>query len=111
MRTVEGAEMTTRIVLCLTILASATGSALAQDDAKARDQAYSRCTTYSRDTEATYKACKDYLDNYPNDDNQRTETAAKFIRAYDRVTAYANAVQTYALSQPNKWFIYDADLK
>ena len=73
--------MTTRIVLCLTILASATGSPLAQDDPKARDQAYSRCTTFSRDTEATYKACKDYLDNYPNDDNQRTETAAKFIRA------------------------------
>ena len=104
--------MTTRIVLlALTILVSATGSALAQADAKLRDQAYSRCTTFSRDTEATYKACKDYLDKYPNDDYERSETATKFIRAYERVTAYAHALQTYALSQPHAWSIYEADLK
>src|ERR1051325_7152493 len=103
--------MTTRIALLLTILVIASGFALAQGDTKARDETYSRCTTFSRDTEATYKACKNYLDKYPNDDFQRSDTAAKFIRAYDRVTAYAQALQTHALSQRNTWFVYEADLK
>lgn len=103
--------MTTRIALLLTILVIASGFALAQGDTKARDETYSRCTTFSRDTEATYKACKNYLDKYPNDDYQRSDTAAKFIRAYDRVTAYAQALQTHALSQRNTWFVYEADLK
>jgi hypothetical protein len=111
MEPVEGAEMITRTVLLLTILVAAPGYALAQIDAKARDEAYSRCTTFSRDTEATYKACKDYLDKFPNDDYQRSDTATKFIRAYDRAAAYASALQTYALSQPNTWFIYEPDLK
>ena len=63
--------MTTRIALLLTILVIAPRLVLAQSDTKVRDDAYSRCTTFSRDTEATYKACKDYLDKYPNEVRSR----------------------------------------
>jgi hypothetical protein len=92
------------------IVLVAANCVLAQDNAKARNDAYSRCISYAR-SDVRYKYCKDYLEKYPDDDPQHREDAEKFVRDYDRVSAYAEALQSFALSKSNTWFIYEPDLK
>ena len=94
----------------LIMLVAASG-VLSQDNLKARNEAFVRCNALMRDREARYKLCKDYLDKYPDDDYQHRETAGKFVRAYERVMSYEKGLQTFSISQPNVWFIYEPDLK
>jgi len=100
-----------RKIFALLVLCAAAGSALSQVDNKARDAAYSQCIAASPHAETKYKACQDYLDKYPADDYQHRDAAEKLVLAFERVTSYAKALQTFVLTQRNSWFVYEPDLK
>jgi len=100
-----------KFVTQMLIMLVAGGGVLSQDNLKARNEAFVRCNEVMRDREARYKLCEDYLEKYPDDDDQHRETAGKFVRAYERVMSYEKTLQIFALSQPKVWFIYEPDLK
>jgi hypothetical protein len=101
------------LAICVGLLDS--GLVLAQGEANSPPDSYTRCAnTMNSNPQAAYKSCKEYLDAYPRDDNERLRLVANWVNAYERGLNYAKSLQSFLNTMKGKswfWFIYEPELK
>ena len=102
-----------RLALVFLFVLAFAGTSFPQDNLQPGREAFALCeSSMRRDPKLADKLCREYLEKYPGDDYQRLQVADKFVKAYERVVAYAKALESLSSARSNRdWLIFEPDLK
>jgi hypothetical protein len=101
------------VVTAFIVVLVLAGTSFSQDNLQSRRDAYALCeANMRRDPKLADKLCREYLEKYPLDDYQYLQAADKFVKAYEKVQAYAKALQSMSsAATKGDWLIFEPDLK